>query len=90
MLPLRFGQATLQKKQPDEPIIATMRILLVEHQPEESGTMLRALFGTNGQEEVITENISNWQLFNVYAVPAGLLQKIKQQYQNAHPKAKTP
>ena len=52
----------------------------VEHQPEESGTMLRALFGTNGQEEVITENISNWQLFNVYAVPAGLLQKIKQQY----------
>lgn len=51
-----------------------------DHQPEESGTMLKALYGTGVQDAVITENIPDWQLFNVYAVPAGLLQKVQQRY----------
>ena len=55
----------------------------VGHQPEASGSMLKALYGTTGQEAVITENITDWQLFNVYAVPADLLQKVQQQYPSA-------
>lgn len=55
----------------------------VGHQPESSGSMLKALYGSNGQEAVITENITDWQLFNVYAVPADLLHKVQQQYPSA-------
>jgi Protein of unknown function (DUF3822) len=51
-----------------------------DHQPEESGTMLRALFGSHGEEAVITENITDWQMYNVYAVPASLLQKVQLLY----------
>ncbi len=51
-----------------------------DHQPEESGKLLRALYGTNGQEAVITENIADWQLYNMYAVPAELLHKVQQQF----------
>ncbi len=50
------------------------------YQPEVSGTMLNALYGSSGQDTVITENITDWQLYNVYAVPADLLNKIRQQY----------
>jgi hypothetical protein len=56
----------------------------MDHQPEESGTMLKALYGANGQEAVITETISDWQLYNVYSVPAGLLHKVQQYYPAAH------
>lgn len=56
----------------------------MDHQPEESGTMLKVLYGTNGQEAVITETISDWQLYNVYAVPAALLHKVQHQYPAAH------
>jgi Protein of unknown function (DUF3822) len=51
-----------------------------DHQPEESGTMLRALYGSHGEEAVITENITDWQMYNVYAVPASLLQKVQLHY----------
>ncbi len=53
------------------------------HQPDQSGSMLKALYGTNGQEAVITENVGDWQLFNVYAVPAALLHSVQQHYPSA-------
>ncbi|MBI5372294.1 MAG: DUF3822 family protein [Sphingobacteriales bacterium] len=50
------------------------------YRPEESGNMLKALFGINGNEAVITENIAEWQLYNVYAVPAELLHRVQQYF----------
>ncbi len=50
------------------------------YRPEESGSMLKALFGSNGNEAVITESIAEWQLYNVYGVPAELLHRVQQYF----------
>lgn len=54
------------------------------HQNENSGTMLETLFGpaSGGAEEtvIISENISEWQINNSYAVPQKVHNKLSRQF----------
>jgi len=53
---------------------------MLQFPAEEAGSLLKSLFGPNGNEAVVTETLAEWQLHNVYTVPAGILQLIRQQY----------
>lgn len=53
---------------------------LLQFPAEEAGSVLRSLSGPSGNEAVVTETIAEWQLYNVYAVPADLLHQVQQHY----------
>lgn len=47
-----------------------------EFRKEDAGLLLKALYGETGTDSVITENLPEWQLYNIYAVPSGVLQQL--------------
>ncbi len=58
-------------------------VSLSDFRQEESGTMLKALYGVNTESVVITEAIPEWQLYNVYSAPAELRQWLQQHFASA-------
>jgi hypothetical protein len=42
---------------------------LQQYKSEQSGDLLKNLYGVNGSSAIISESIHDWQLYNVYAVP---------------------
>ncbi|HNR17200.1 MAG TPA: DUF3822 family protein [Chitinophagaceae bacterium] len=58
-------------------------VSLTDFRQEESGTMLKALYGVNTESVVITEAIPEWQLYNVYSAPAELRQWLQQHFASA-------
>lgn len=50
---------------------------------EEAGTLHAALFGKEPDRNVVSETIAEWQLHNVYALPAFVQQWLSEHYQQA-------
>ena len=56
---------------------------LMDYRQEESGSLLKTLYGINGTSAIVIETIPEWQLYNVYAVPVELRQWINRYFPTA-------
>lgn len=50
----------------------TTLVPLQLYRHDETGSLLKTLYGVNGTSAVISESVADWQLYTVYAVPAEL------------------
>jgi len=54
-----------------------------EFKTDEAGTLLNITYGVNSQSTVISESITGWQLYNIYAVPAEIKDWVSRKFPTA-------
>ena len=54
-----------------------------ELKTEEAGALLNISYGVNNQSTIISESITGWQLYNIYAVPAEIKDWISRKFPTA-------
>ncbi len=54
-----------------------------EFKSEEAGALLKMSYGVNSQSSVISESITGWQLYNIYAIPSEIKEWISRKFTTA-------
>ena len=53
---------------------------LQHYKYEDAQLLLQAMYGVNGRSTIVSESVSEWQMYNMYAVPQGVHDRVNRKY----------